>query len=822
MSNGTNDPTQGSGRASAADTTKQSEFYELLVKSNAEAAKLNELLVERSKVLANSAEMLASQTELQNKIATNYLNEITNLDSIISKQEKLRAYGRENQIDMVEAEELQRQIAKLDDDRIKALAEIEKRTEKIKELEKKSKDQGAKNLKEEERQFINLLKIKVDGENTLSHILTAKDKETGELLFTEKERRDALEKAKGINKDYLTLQTKITSLSGKAANFMGMTAQASDTFMGRSIETAIRLKQMTVAIGPKGMLKGMTNLIGQTFNFRNLMVNALENTAKIAYELDSASRALGASTGAGNIFGGQIYNIARAGNMAGIGVKEASAAIKAMQDNISTFNPTAAETNAYVGTTIARLEKLGVSSAAAAKSIDHMQRSMGLSAKAAADKTAQIARMGKTIGISGTKMIEQFNAASGRLAIYGKNNVKVFKELTAQAKATGIEMGTLLSISEKFDKFDTAAQSAAKLNAVLGTQLSHIEMLNATDSERIMMLKQQVQMSVGNFDSLDKYTKQYVAQAMGVKDVAEAQRLLNMSTAEYQKYQRGQKESADIQQEIADATEAAVPLMQQLELAFKQMFLAMSPLINFFTFVLPHVGTFMKGLIPILAIIALYFAYISIQTWSIAGAMSAIGWTLLVAAIMAAVYAIGWLVDEFTNLFDVFTLSGSPKLYDMPRYFAEGLGSMANGAIKAAKFVKNLALGPINWLYDAFHLSGSPMLWELPDFLAKSFIDMADSISNVFGEMTRFVEVMTNFASLDFKGFVAISSKGGSTSMIMGSEDVIASLSNGKLTVDVNMPEIAMPNIEVKVFIGDKQLREIIRTEVDKKIGRGG
>ena len=116
-----------------------------------------------------------------------------------------------------------------------------------------------------------------------------------------------------------------------------------------------------------------------------------------------------------------------------------------------------------------------------------------MTAKQAADTTAQVARMGKEIGISGTKMINDFNAASGRLAIYGEGNIKVFKELAAQAKATGIEMSSLLSISEKFDKFDSAAESVGQLNAVLGTQLSTLEMINASDSEKIMLMKQEVQ-----------------------------------------------------------------------------------------------------------------------------------------------------------------------------------------------------------------------------------------------------------------------------------------------------------------------------------------
>ena len=100
----------------------------------------------------------------------------------------------------------------------------------------------------------------------------------------------------------------------------------------------------------------------------------------------------------------------------------------------------------------------------------------------------------------------------------------------------------------------------AQLNAVIGTNLSAVEMLAANDEQRINMLREQVKLSVGNFDSMDKFTKMYVAQAMGVKDVAEAQRLLNMSTAEYQKYKSGQQESINAQEDLNKAVIAAMPL----------------------------------------------------------------------------------------------------------------------------------------------------------------------------------------------------------------------------------------------------------------------
>ena len=85
-----------------------------------------------------------------------------------------------------------------------------------------------------------------------------------------------------------------------------------------------------------------------------------------------------------------------------------------------------------------------------------------MNAKQAADMTAQVARLGKEIGITGTKMINDFKAASGRLAIFGNNNIKVLKGLAAAAKATGIEMQSLISIAQQFDTFDKAADQAGQ------------------------------------------------------------------------------------------------------------------------------------------------------------------------------------------------------------------------------------------------------------------------------------------------------------------------------------------------------------------------
>jgi len=499
----------------------------------------------------------------------------------------------------------------------------------------------------------------------------------------------------------------------------------------------------------------------------------------------------------------------------GIGFKESAAALTEMTNGLSSFNVANDQTNSKVGMTVAKLSKLGVTSASSVKSIDHMQRAMNLSAEAATNKTAQVARMGKAIGITGTKMINDFNAASGRLAIFGKDNIKVFKGLAAAAKATGMEINTLINISKKFDQFDTAADSAAQLNAVLGTNLSTLEMMNATDEERVMMIKQQVQASVGNFDSLDKFTKQYVAQAMGVASVDEAQRLLNMSTAEYQKYKSGQRESADIQKELNEAVAATVPMMSQLKMALLAIFMVFEPLIAGFSKIIQFVSFLFKGFASLFSatgeLTTAMTVFKTIATGvGIALAVAFGPVSLTVGILMGVVAAIG-------ALYDIIHKPGSKSIAGgIFGDIGKSIMSFAMGLANPIKMVTSLARG-FTGLFKSIHPKDEGNKFDI-EAMAK--LDTS-KIATGFNEIKSAVMELAN---IKVSGMLAFQSDGARTSMIMGSvaTEMAMLLNGGKIEVDIKMPEMAMPEINVKVYIGDRELRDIIRTEVQGAVGAAG
>lgn len=760
------------------------QLYERLVNSIDKAKELYNIREAVLKVTGEEAEKLKEQLKLQDS----YLN-LIQLQS--DEQAKL--------VKLLEIDNLSKEERKALEQNILDTQGAQRKT--LKEIETLGKDYSL-NLKTDSIEMTEALMVTYDRTATVKERLKALQKI-----------KDLSEADKATTQKALQMQDKIDGVAGKIANHMGMSAKFSDTKLGNFTAMVAEAGKLGGGSG-MGLVKTMMGKsLGQAMDLKNVFSKILEFSAKSALEISNLSRSIGAATGFGDKFNKQITSMGQSGNMAGIGFKESAAALTTLTGTLSSFNPEAVETNKHVGMTVARLSKLGVNAGESAAVIDVLQRSMGISAEAAADMTAEIALMGREVGITTSKMMKDFTAAQGRLAAFGRESTQIFKELAAQAKATGIAMSTLTSVAKTYDTFDAAADSIGKMNAVLGTQLSTLEMLEATDSERIMMIQQQVKMSVGNFDSLDRYTKMYIAQAMGVSDVAEAQRLLNMSTAEYQKTMNGQQKSADIQQELADATEELVPMMQQLKLVGIQIFMAFKPIITVFS-----------GLIKVVSMILSPIGWIITALGELVGGpgedggliegmigmlmLAGIAFKIFGASVMAALGPIGWFALALTTLFGVWHLKGSPELYAIAGESAKGYDNLASSmgaAVTAAEGTSAAMKG----VHDSMHKAGGK------SFNIEAMAKM--DTGKIADGLTKVKSAMMELSTLKIDGFLAMSTDGAKSSIVMGSQGVIKSLSEGRLSIDVNMPEIALPPINVVVKVDDVELKKVLDARIEKR-----
>ena len=206
---------------------------------------------------------------------------------------------------------------------------------------------------------------------------------------------------------------------------------------------------------------------------------------------------------------------------------EVEGAFVALTTASDAFNQTDRTTRLGLSKTAAMLGRFGVSADTTAESIDNLVFGMNQTPDAAAAMTEEMSKFARQMGFKGgpNALLKEFNSQLPLLARYGKNQgVKIFKALAVTAKKTGIEMGKLVEIAGQFDTFEGAAEAAGKLNMVLGgPMLNSIELLNATEEERIQMLKDGVAASGKSFEQMGRFERDLLAQTLGVStDVAAA------------------------------------------------------------------------------------------------------------------------------------------------------------------------------------------------------------------------------------------------------------------------------------------------------------
>ena len=435
--------------------------------------------------------------------------------------------------------------------KIAILEDIEANDEKIAQLEKEieTKKNGVAMsgaAKKAMREEIEAVKALTSARKT--DLKTLKDHTKG-LRETEKAEKSAAERVSLLGESLTGLTMKTGGFSEKLMHF------AND------------FKK----VGFKGITRGLGDFAKK---FKKLAGGALiDATVDLAKAQDKAISAFKKATGAGKQYNLEITKLQRSTQAAGVTAADAGKTFGTLFESFSAFTELSEKERATLGETSALLTKLGVDAGSSAKIMDQMTRSLGMSAEGTNDILLRLAGNAKALGVSMKKMSADFAGAFKELAKYGDNAIDVFEGLSKQAKATGISVGNLLGLAKKFDTFDSAATSVGKLNAILGgPYLNSIDMLNATEEERIDLLRQTVDASGVQFDAMKRFEKQAIAAAMGMS-VEDASRIMKMNTAEMRLQSLQQEELAEL---AADSQE----IMEKLKNAFRTLLVDMRPLIE--------------------------------------------------------------------------------------------------------------------------------------------------------------------------------------------------------------------------------------------------
>jgi len=395
---------------------------------------------------------------------------------------------------------------------------------------------------------------------------------------------DAREKSGQVAKKYsaadLKAKKELDGVMSSIADHTGIfQTPDSSGFVGSMFKVASTMKEAH----ERGEM--FTGSLKKYFNLTNfatsIVTKTIESTIALAAALDQSNAQFAAATGMGDRYLGALSSMQMEGNILGVTFQNAGNALKGLTENMVGFVNMSEQAKVNLAMNVAQFERIGIDANTSAESINNFTLNMGKSEQQAMAMTQELAMMGQSAGISAGKMTKDFQTAFKSLAVYGEKSIEVFQGLASAARAAGVEVSSLTSLAGKFDTFAGSAETVGKLNALLGSQLSSTEMLMMTEDKRVETLVQQVQAQGVNFKDMNKFQQMAIANAAGISDMNEAQRIFGMNMKDYKKYQKDMQKQEDIQKRFNEAVEATLPLQEKMQIFITNFAQGIQPLLGF-------------------------------------------------------------------------------------------------------------------------------------------------------------------------------------------------------------------------------------------------
>ena len=241
-----------------------------------------------------------------------------------------------------------------------------------------------------------------------------------------------------------------------------------------------------------------------------------------AKALDTLTVQFRATTGASQGLASNIGALTDRLRLYGVSSQEALEAVSALQSGYTGFTQLNQLQQLEIGRTTAMMAELGVSVQASAQIMESSTRTLGYSLGESEQLLLDMRGTAMALQVPVENLTRDFASAENMVAALGKTGPDSFKKMAAASKATGVEMGTMLSLVEKFDTFEGAATAVQGLNAVLGGNfLDSLSMVQEVDpAKRFGMIRDAIFEAGHSVESLansnDYYLKKSLAATLGL------------------------------------------------------------------------------------------------------------------------------------------------------------------------------------------------------------------------------------------------------------------------------------------------------------------
>ena len=552
----------------------------------------------------------------------------------------------------------------------------------------------------------------------------------GETLLLLRQQIEQLQKTVDLEKQRL-------NLSKEAATVLKGLSGINDSFTNRFIANMIKNRDVV------GSLQGVASELETTFGSaegkaqvmasmlmkageaaRGLMNTAISATKNLALAQDTAYAGFAKMTGQTGALRSEMVGLERSMFQYGVAIDGALKTQSALFSIVTQFTQMTARERSELGQTTALLDRFGVGAEVTARNLQVMTTQMGMGASEAAGFSTQLYTFAQQSGIATTKVANDFAALAPQLTVFGDRAGHVFMQLEMASKQSGFAIERLVGVADGFNRFDTAADSVGRLNAILGgPYLSTIQMVMTTNPvERMQMLSDAVNRAGKSFDQLAYYEKLSLVEGLKLQNVGELALLMR---GQFQLLDQSVMMTGQQFEDLARQEREYNSVLDEYKQIVRSLAADLLPLVrtlgNMLGVIAEHPGVFKAITAATFGTIAAFKAFTVLLPVLSAGA-SAAGLALgsLTFGLGAAALAAG-------ALFGAFTKSGSPKFYEMPFQMASGFNAMASGAASAAQGVGMLG---------ASVQGVSQAMSELPDVKVAQFKTIMSETRRVTEEVS--------------------------------------------------------------------------------------
>ena len=342
----------------------------------------------------------------------------------------------------------------------------------------------------------------------------------------------------------------------------------------------------------------------------DLTGNFIGGLKDMVIQFDKTSKAFETQFAMGQQYEQQLGSIYGEQAQLGVSMEELTKGMGDLITNFTDFTGLApAQRRELAKTATVMQEAYGIATQDFSRGLQTSTKALGMNVSAAKNYQGELVETAKALGVAPAQLSAQFAEMGPQLAKFGRQGRKAFKELARISKLTGMEMGKVLAITNKFDTFEGAAEQAGQLNAALGGNfVNAMDMMMATDpAERFGMIRDAILDTGLTFDDMSYYQKQFYTNSLGLSDVGD---LALMLSGDMSAMGDATNKTSKDYEEQAKRAAALMDIQEKLKAIFLESAPAVEKLANMLATAANFVAKFST---EILYLSGLYVAYQAIQ-----------------------------------------------------------------------------------------------------------------------------------------------------------------------------------------------------------------